>query len=402
MIGARKPVYLIAPSLRPKDTPHVTLSRLASLAPAAERVRTWLHEAMFPFWAERGPHPRGGFRERLALDGAPVDDDMSRVRVQARQTYVFARAALMGWEPERARALARRGAASVLGPCRRPDGLVGRLVNPGVGLVDAEPELYDNAFALLALAWAARALEDRSLLDEAGVMLAALARTHGHPAGGFEESVPARLPRRQNPHMHLFEASLALADASGDAAHAERAAMLQGLLETRFFDRKIGQLLEFFSADWVPLTDDAGDVIEPGHGLEWAALLDLDARRRGAKPAPIARALYESALPHLDARGFAPMSVRLDGAPRDATRRTWSQTEALRAHVAFARRGDAEAEARALALVDALFEDHLAPAPAGAWIDHYDAAGTPCVTDITAATGYHLLTAFAELIEAAP
>lgn len=382
--------------------PLPTTPELSSrLSTAAARASAWLTEACFPFWAKRAAHPRGGFRERVALDGSPLDDDTSRVRVQARQTYVFARAALMGWEPDVARALVRHGVASLLGPCRRDDGLVGRLVRPGLVLADPQPELYDNAFAILALAWASRALENPDLIGEADIMFAQLDVTHANPAGGWNESVPARLPRRQNPHMHLYEASLALAAASGEDRHLERAATLKSLLETRFVDHRSGHLLEYFSDDLTPIPGDASDIIEPGHEFEWAALLDLHARLTRAPQPTTAKMLYATALKSVDARGLTPMSARLDGTPLDASHRTWSQTEALRAHIALAARGDAAAATRAITLMDALFDTHLNAAPAGGWIDHFAPDGAPCVDAITAATGYHLVTAFIDVIEVA-
>ncbi len=146
----------------------------------------------------------------------------------------------------------------------------------------------------------------------------------------------------------------------------------------------------------VPLGDAALTPVEPGHAFEWVALAARRARLgAGAPPAWVA-GLYETALGALDARGFAPMSALPSGAPVDASRRTWAQAEALRAHLARAEAGDRAAAARAHALFDAIVEAHLDPAPLGGWIDRFDAGGAPCVDAITAATGYHLVTAFAE------
>jgi mannose-6-phosphate isomerase len=356
-------------------------------------------ERCFPFWAERASHPRGGFRERVALDGAPLDDDVSRVRVQARQTYLFARAALMGWEPERARALAQRGVTSILGPCRRDDGLFGRTVRPGIALVDRQPELYDNAFCLLALAWAARALSAPELIGEADATLAALDRSLAHPAGGFQETLPPRLPRRQNPHMHLFEASLALLESSATVRHRARADTLLALFETRFFDPATQTVRELLDDALAPAETEADRVVEPGHAFEWTALLHHHARVANMPLHEHAGALYAGALRALDTQGLAPMGARPSGEAVDASRRTWSQTEALRAHVARADAGDAAAAVKARALLDAIFAVHLDPAPPGAWIDHIDADGQPSVDAITAATGYHVVTAFAEAVD---
>lgn len=368
-------------------------------ASPASRARAWLMEACFPFWAERAGHPRGGFRERTALDGGPLDDDVSRVRVQARQTYVFARAALMGWEPATARALVRRGVESLLGPCRREDKLFGRLVRPGIGLCDPQPELYDNAFAIFALAWSARALEEPTLAVEADDTLARLGISHGNRAGGFNETAPPRLPRRQNPHMHMFEACTALYEASGQPRHLDRARALLALFQARFLAPDRASVCELFDDALQPLPGEEGERIEPGHAFEWIALIRRFGQLGVEQPPSFIPSLYAGALKALDANGFAPMSARPSGEILDAARRTWGQTETLRAHLARAEAGDRTAAERARALFDAIVRVHLDPAPAGAWIDHYDAAGWPGAEAITAATGYHLVTAFAEVID---
>ncbi len=364
-----------------------------------DRAGTWLRDGCFPFWADRAPHPRGGFRERLTLDGRPLDDDMSRVRVQARQTYVFARAALLGWRPELARSLVERGLESLLGPCRRPDGLVGRLVRPGIGLADPQPELYDNAFALLALAWASRALDAPELIVEADRMLALIDASHGHPAGGFHETLPPVGPRRQNPHMHMFEASLALYEASGAERHAARAAGLLDLFETRFLDHATGCVQELLDEQLNPLKGSSEAPIQPGHAFEWVALIDVRRRLLGAPTPDHVPKLYAAALRTLGRDGAVPLTAHPSGAPIDGSRRIWAQTEALRAHLARATAGDDDAAARARRQLDAIFTSHLDPAPNGGWLDHLDTNGLPATDSMTAATGYHLVVACAEAAE---
>lgn len=366
------------------------------------RARAWLFEACFPFWASRGVDPRGGFRERLALDGAPIDDATGRVRVQARQTYVFAHAALLGWEPARARDLVRRGVEAMLGPCRRPDRLFGRMHRPGAGLADDQPELYDNAFCLMALGWAARALGEPALLDEADACLAALDARLAHPAGGFHETLPPRAPRRQNPHMHLFEAALSLHAADPARSYLARADAIHALLAARFVEPASGALREHFNDDWSPAAGAAGAVIEPGHMFEWTWLLGEYAKAKGEPLSPLARRLYAAALPFVDARGLAPQTATLDGRIEDASRRTWPQTEALKAHIALHDAGDPAAAARAAQCLASLFDDYLSGAPAGGWRDWFDAAGAPVAADIPASTGYHAVLALAEYLRAFP
>ena len=368
---------------------------------AARRATSWLFDACFPFWAARGPDPRGGFRERLTLDGAPVDDEVGRVRVQARQTYVFAEAASMGWRPADAAALVRRGVETMLVTCRRPDLLFGRTVRPGAGLADPTPDLYDNAFCLMALGCAARALGEPSLLDEADRTLDALDRLMAHPAGGFVEALPPTAVRRQNPHMHLFEAMLALHEADAARRYLDRADALAKLLADRFIDRRSGALLEFFQDDWSPHRGAEGEVVEPGHLFEWCWLLGAYCRARGDALRPLQRRLYDVALRFLDARGTVPQSADIRGRIVDASRRAWPQTEALKAHCAAHGRGDGDGLARAALTLDSLFADHLDAAPQGGWLDHVAPDGAPRARDMPASTGYHVVLALSEFVRTA-
>lgn len=368
---------------------------------AVARTRAALNDAIFPFWAQFGPDPRGGFYERLSLGGVPIADASSRVRVQARQTYVFAQAAVLGWRREASLPLVRRGVEYMLGACRRPDLLFGKTVTPGGGLIDAQPDLYDNAFCLMALAWAARALDDETLLNAADASIGALDRLLAHPSGGYKETLPHAPPRRQNPHMHLFEAMLALHAAAPNRGYLDRAEAILVLLESKFMDSATGALREYFEEDWSPVAGPEGEVIEPGHMLEWSWLLGAYAKARGRAPLAAQKQLYSSALPFLDARGLAPQSADIRGRIIDASRRAWPQTEALKAHCAAHEAGDPAALARASLTLDSLFADYLSGAPAGGWRDHFAADGTLLAKDMPASTGYHVVLALVEFIRVA-
>jgi len=89
---------------------------------------------------------------------------------------------------------------------------------------------------------------------------------------------------------------------------------------------------------------------------------------------------------------------RRDGTPVDASRRTWSQTEALKAHITMWQAGDEDACARAVESFDVLMDEYLTPE--GGWIDHYEADGEVRATAMPASTGYHVILAFTALIEA--
>ena len=348
-----------------------------------------------------GWDPRGGFRERLTLAGAPIEDATSRVRVQARQTYVFSQARLMNWRPDVAEALVRRGVDVILGLCRRPDLLFGKTLRAGGGLADPQPDLYDNAFCLMSLGWAARALDAPHLLDEADASLAALDSLMAHPYGGYRESLPHGLPRRQNPHMHLFEALLALHAADPRRGYLARASSILALLERHFVDADSGALREYFNDDWTPLASATNGAIEPGHMLEWSWLLGAYAAARKCAPLEVQKALYAAAMPFLDERGLAPQTAYIDGQVDDSSRRAWPQTEALKAHCAAFEAGDMGAMARADLTLQSLFADYLSGGPAGGWRDHFNAHGALLSVDMPASTGYHIVLALAEYLRVA-
>jgi mannose-6-phosphate isomerase len=199
--------------------------------------------------------------------------------------------------------------------------------------------------------------------------------------------------RLLNPHMHMLEALLAWQAIAPDPAFEAAARRVLDLFAARFFDREHLMLGEFFTADWAIAPGGAGQVIEPGHHLEWVWLLE-QARRLGLdgheRPA---QALLASALTNgLDAQGMMIREVDRIGAVRDGGRRLWAQTEALRTLLL---RGRTD---QALRLIEGVFATHLATATPGLWIDSYDAEGRPQDASAPASTLYHLMSAFSALL----
>ncbi|MEM6667546.1 MAG: AGE family epimerase/isomerase [Pseudomonadota bacterium] len=356
-------------------------------------------DAAFPLWATAGVHPAIGFYERLTQTGAPIDDETTRVRLQARQTFCFAYAKHLGWEPGTCDRLIARGMDTLLSHCRRPDGLFGKQMAYAGGLADDTVDLYDNAFALLAFSWAHRAGHDtagQAALDLSRLIDQHLERPSGE--GGFREKLPALAIRLQNPHMHLFESSLALHEATGDARALERARSIEALLTQRFLQADTGALREEFALDWGPAN---GDRFEDGHQYEWVWLMAERARLDGAPISDASDALYTNALDLTGPDGALPLSHRLDRSVLNASERTWGLTEALKAHLARYEAGDNQAAARAAETFELMWARHVEPGPDGGWLDEYRADGSPRSEDMTAATGYHIFIACAELIRAA-
>lgn len=369
------------------------------LSARAAMARDWMLDAAFPFWATRGIHPDLGFHERLTMDGDPIVDAASRVRLQARQTFCFAFAAHLGWDRARAIALVDRGMATLRAHCRRPDGLYGKMMAYSGGLSDDSADLYDTAFALLAFSWAARAGAPGAadMAFEASTAIETHLRRPDED-GGYCEALPAPELRLQNPHMHLFESSLALFEATGDVAALDRARRIETLLEQHFLEDGTGALREVFAPDWGPAQ---GDRFEAGHQYEWVWLMGERARLDGRAVSGAAEGLYRNALSLTGPEGEVALAHGLDRTVLDATERTWGLTEALKAHLARIEQGDPDAERRAIQTFDRMWARHITPAPEGGWLDQYRPDGTPRTDDMTGATGYHIFIAIAELMRVA-
>ncbi|MEQ8934302.1 MAG: AGE family epimerase/isomerase [Amphiplicatus sp.] len=372
---------------------------LERLTGALSRFVGWHREQALPLWAGAAwDEARGGFYEALDFAGAPLEGPR-RVRVQSRQIHAFLEAAQSGWAPG-GEALARKGFEySLANAC--PDGgargCIHALAADGA-VIDARRDLYDQAFLLLACSSVWRALKDRRALDLAGATLAFLDADLASPAGGYLEDDRGARPRRQNPHMHLFEALLALYEATGDEAWLVRADAIFDLFRRCFFLRGEGRLVEFFTDALAPEPGEKGLIVEPGHMAEWVWLLDTYGAARGIDLGAMQRELFDGArrLGADPASAFLIDSLAVGDPSPDRARRLWPQTEYLRASLVMARHGDIEAQTVAAGLIDALFDTYLDQPVAGLWCDRYDGAGRPIANDVPASILYHLLSAALE------
>ncbi len=370
------------------------------------RIAQWGLQTALPFWAAHGwDDVHGGFRESVALDGSAIAGERRRVRVQARQIYVYARAHHEGWFDglglaEEAATLLRQRAWQVDGA----PGWVHQLTETG-DVASPVRDLYDHAFILLALAWLGRASGDAGWYDLADETLAFLDTELADPAGGYRESMAGQQwPRRQNPHMHLFEALMALHEASGSAQALAGVHAIKDLFDRVFYDSKTAMVHEFFNADWGRAAGDLGLVVEPGHLCEWAWLLHEYQRIGGEPLDPAAIALFETAM----RVGINPRTGLLNAAinPRgevlDSSSRTWMQTEWLRTAVMLCQTGSPETSAHAERAGAGLLGYHLHETVAGGWIDQFDGNGCPRSDRIPASTLYHAFGGVAECVRLGP
>ncbi|MFG1461268.1 AGE family epimerase/isomerase [Xanthobacter sp. DSM 24535] len=370
------------------------------------QLLAWLFEQALPLWSTVGvDRARWGFFEKLTPDGIPTEDPR-RARVLGRQIFSFATAAKLGWDGP-ARDLVRHGLDALEARYFDANGLVRSVIDADGKVLVGTFDLYDHAFVLFGLA-AAHAAGERpaELAARARTLLARMRSEFAHPTAGFEESQPRTLPLKANPHMHIFEASLAWSQTSPDPEWLAQADEIAELCLARFLDPATGALREFYDGDWTALTDHEGSVVEPGHQFEWAWLLirwGLLRRRRDAIAA--ARRLIDLAeTKGVDTtRGLAINELNADLTVRDDRARLWPQTERIKAFTALA--GIAEtpqerafAEAKVAEAARGLMRFFVHPVP-GAWWEHIGADGKPIVEPSRASSLYHIICAIDVMTE---
>jgi mannose-6-phosphate isomerase len=358
-------------------------------------LRSWLLQQSLPLWLAHGiDRAAGGFHEALAPDGYACDAPFRRLRVVARQIYVFAAAHAAG--------LAHADAAVAMGldflarHAAHPDGGYAWRFNLRNEPTDTTRDLYDHAFVLLAFSAATSVLPAATLRPQALRLLAFINRAFAHPGGGYLESLPPSLPRRQNPHMHLLEALLAAHEAFGDGVFADRARAILSLFLDRLLDDETGALPEFFDDALQPDAPGGVFVTEPGHHAEWAWLLDRAARIGGVNPRPAEAAVR--LLAFMDRHGRHRLTgdlvdqVGSDGRQMLQTARLWPQTERLKAEYVRRDMSPARRAAASSGLAAWLHDD-------GLWFERRDADGQFIAGPAPASSLYHLTCA---ILTAAP
>jgi len=361
----------------------------------AARARAWLFDAALPLWWAQGfDRANGLWHEKLLLDGTPERSSPRRSRVQARQTAVYAIAGRLGWQGPWRDAV-EAGVKVLLGPARAANGGPVHLLAPDGAVLNTGPDLYDRAFHLFAMAHAARALQRDALIGECALLMQTLERDAALAQGGFDEGVVAPSPpRRQNPHMHLFEALLALHAATGDVIWRARADRLGVLFRDKLFDRDVGVLVEAYDDAWVALPE---RTVEPGHHYEWAWLLGAWARAGG-------EALWdaqERLIAFAERHGIAPHGAVWDELHRAAATRTsrlWPNTERIKAGLAlYERTRESQGLDIAARGCDALFAYFETPVT-GLWRDCRLTDGSFADEPAPASSFYHIVVALSELL----
>ncbi|MGB3811117.1 MAG: AGE family epimerase/isomerase [Parvibaculum sp.] len=364
-------------------------------APRLAEVERWMFDEALPLWASVGQDPGRGFVERLRFDGAADAAPFKRVRVQARQIYVFSHASLLSWQGPALEA-ARNGLEFVLRHGWLAEGGWALKLGPEGGIVDPALALYEQSFMLFALGWYARATGDGMAIEWAHRTLDAVhARLSLQHLPGFR-SEPRKVDvLEQNPHMHFLEAMLRLYETTGEKRFLDEAHGIVALLDKHIFQHDKGILPEFFDAAWRPLPE---TIVEPGHHFEWVWLLAEYRRLTGEDVSEIARRLFDFAERRGVSRetGLVYDAVHADGSPHMRDHRSWCQAEALKAHIAIGEHGGNVDATRINTIAGQVLDLYLATSPRGLWRDHLTTDLSSKTAHVPATSLYHFFLAFSE------
>jgi mannose-6-phosphate isomerase len=371
-----------------------------TLAALAAHARAWLFDAAAPRWRAEPGRSAPLFPERMSIAGER-DDCPHRLFVQARHDFSYCVLGRLGWDGPW-RSMVEANIDFLLARGRRPDGLYIHRFDSDGRVFDARADLYDQAFMMLALAYAGRALDRPDLFGAAQALDDALDGQWRLSHGGYHEGeIAACPPYRQNPHMHLLESFIALYEASGDPRWRRDAEHIARLCTQSFLHGDTGALIEHFDHTLVPIEGEQGSVVEPGHCFEWAWLFERLADWGVPEAIRVADGLAAFGRRHgLDpARGVAINEVLLDGSTRNASARLWPQTERLKVAIARFRRTGEDAEcAEAAAAYAGLLQYLDTPAP-GVWRDKLLPDGRWVEEPSPGSSLYHIACAMAELID---
>jgi len=364
--------------------------------PAAQAGFRWLTDHAWPLWLAHGVDwQRGAFHEHLDSATLQCAATFRRLRVAARQTYVFSKAVRHG-VPHAKEAVAL-GLDFLQGPARLPDGGFAWRFDLDNQPTDSTLDLYDHAFVLLAFSAAAEVVGADHVHADAVALVDHIAARFADPDGGYHNSIPDTQPRLQNPHMHLFEALLAASDAFGGERFFKCASDLAHLFVARLFQAREGALPGSFDEDLAPFGAPGRFLAEPGHHYEWIWLLhryEAVAAAMGVATDPNLQLAADSLFEFAERHGVNPSSGLVvnrlwsDGAVSDGGFRLWPQTERLKAVAR--RRPD-----RVPGAIEAL-KRHFASVRPGLWIERMDASGQAVVEPVPATSLYHLTAAFTD------
>jgi len=365
-------------------------------------------------WLKAAATPTGFFQVTLDRQWRPLEKQIATLTSQNRQIFVMA----TGYELTRETAYLeamKKGADFLLKNFR--DSRYGGLffsVTPDGKAADERKDCYGHAFAVFGLAHAARVSRDTRYREAALETWGEMKKNLRDQAGFFKPATSRDFSQvqgtnSQNPMMHLFEALLALHDATKskaiyrDAEAHARAMFAQG--PGQLFQPGGGFLPEVYDGAWKPLPVDQRGRIDLGHQFEWAFLLSHAVEKGFPRTyLSIGERLLEYGMKVAYDRGQGGIFSTSDygGSRDDRPKMWWQQCEMLRALMHYAvLRGRADLWApfgQSLEFVKRNFID----SEHGGWYGAYDPAqpreGKALNKGSLSQVGYHVCGMYAEAV----
>jgi cellobiose epimerase len=295
-------------------------------------------------WLAIAPTPSGLLQGEFDRGWKPVRAGTGDLTLHSRLVYTM----LVGYEAtgdKRALEAARQGADFMLAHFRDPEfGGFFQRVDAAGKPISTTKNTYGHAFALFALSHAARVTGEAKYKEAALRAWQDIRRNLQLPQGGLRTDAPRDFKpssvrhNSQNHLMHMFEALLALIEATGDqSVVADTRELGDFVLRKLMVGMADGgaYIPEWYDAQWVPLQNSDG-YTDIGHQFEWSHLL-RSAERRGVSPlyGEVADRLLKFAV----AKGYDEQDggvfnrIAPDGTV-DRGKYWWPQAEAMRAFLA--------------------------------------------------------------------
>ncbi len=237
-------------------------------------INIWVPNWYFSFIDKEN----GGFHERIDKNQKPINTGYKRLLSQCRQIYTYSHALKEGTDKKLIEHV-NSGYEFLTSKYKGKE--KGSWIFSTTEKGDAKDTYYDlyaHAFVILSMAFYYNLTGEKHAKNNAKHTLNFI-KTHFRSKNkGFEEALDEKMSpitsiRRQNPHMHLFEACLFAYDFFTDEEYLETAHEIYQLFKDYFFDDKTKTLTEFFDYELNPHKE-KGHKIETGHHYEWVWLLN--------------------------------------------------------------------------------------------------------------------------------
>ncbi len=295
------------------------------------KCRQLLTEEIIPFWSEFGFDNDLGFVEQLSVTTLQPDwQTPRRLLCQMRQIWSFALAqqmhvadtlklALKGFQLVEENYFAQQAYYFTIGKEQQKS-------------TDYQ-DCYSIAFFILTMSKLYEVTNNPAYLNKAESMWQLLTEEFKADIGFFS-STKKEMLQEQNPHMHLFEALLAITKATNSNVWRARTEELFFIAVNYLYDNEDNCIYELHTHG---LGNGKATGVEPGHQMEWVWLLWNYEKLFNKNIAWIDK-LYATASLGVIKQGRLSDAIDLQTKATKDTAKLWIQTEAMKAHIAQYRR----------------------------------------------------------------